>query len=335
MSRLRIGIVGVGRHGSRYARHAARDVDGMELAAICRRGEKEGGALAAELGCDFTPDALELIARPDIDAVVLVTVPDLLENFVSAAAAEGKALLVEKPVAPDPATGQRILSRINDAGLYCLAGHTLRFNTVCLAIREMIPSLGRLDSMTFSQAFPPQLQLDWLDEPERSGGGNILHTGVHCFDLINFFTGMVPSSAFCRTRSIYTSRTEDCFTASLSFEGAGTLAQVGCARSTAGRNGLIEVVGENGHIVADHAHNTLYRIGPDGRHEVQIGAPKMTVLEALRQLRSDLVRQAEPAIGYRDGLCAVAVADACYRSSRCGSTAEVETPAFAFSSNSR
>ncbi len=314
MASLRLGIIGAGRHGSRYAHHAAKDLEGLRLSAICRRDRRSGGALAAELGCDFTGDAFELIAREDVDAVALVTVPDLLEGFIEAVAGHGKALLVEKPVAQDLASALRIADIIDKSGIYCLAGHTLRFNAVCKRIREHIAELGRIDSLSFSQAFPPQLQLAWLDRPERSGGGNILHTGVHCFDLINFFTGMVPGTAFCRARSIYTRRTEDCFSAEFTFEDSQALAHVTCARTTSSRNGLMEIVGEHGQLVGDHVHNTLYRIGKGGREQLDPGDPQMTVLEALRCLRDEVAEGRSPSIKYRDGLAAVAVADACYRS---------------------
>ena len=65
--------------------------------------------------------------------------------------------LVEKPVAPNVKIGSRLLRRIEEGETYCMAGHTLRFNTVCRALRAEVSSLGRLDTMVFSQRFPPQL----------------------------------------------------------------------------------------------------------------------------------------------------------------------------------
>ncbi len=318
MSRLRVGIVGVGRHGSRYARHTARDVEGLELVAVCRRDRDQGTALAGELGCEYTADAYELIGRDDIDAVVLVTVPDLLEDFAVAAARAGKRLLVEKPVALDLASGRRILSAIEEAGVYCMAGHTLRFNAVCRRLRQEVGSLGRIDSLVLSQRFPPQLHLGWLDRPERSGGGNILHTGVHCFDLIRFLVGLQAHSVSCTTHSIYTERTEDGFAAHLRFTDSAALGMVTCSRSSGGRNGLIEISGENGQLVADHVLNTLYRVSAEGREEVPLTEPKMTVPEALEQFAADAREGTEPLVSYRDGLAAVAVADACYRSAKSG-----------------
>jgi predicted dehydrogenase len=323
MSSLGVGIVGVGRHGSRYARHAARDVPGLTLKAVSRRNREAGTALARELGCDWHGDAHELIDRDDIDAVVLVTVPDLLPDLLERAAARGKALLIEKPVAPDLAAGRKMLELIEAAGVHVVAGHTLRMNAVCRALREAVPELGRIDTVLLSQRFPPALELTWLDQPERSGGGNILHTGVHGFDLIPFLTGLDVKAAACTMGSVYTQQTEDTFAATLRLGDGAATASVTCSRTTASRNGLVEISGEHGQLVGDHVLGTLYRLDAGGRKELPVGEPVHTVLALLRRFAEDLMGGNPPSIPYRSGLTAVAVADACYRSARSGRFEEV------------
>ncbi|MFT5040498.1 MAG: putative dehydrogenase [Hyphomicrobiaceae bacterium] len=323
MSELGLGIVGVGRHGSRYARHAVNDVDGVTLRAIAQRNPEAGQALATELGCDWHADPYELIARPDIDAVVLVTIPSLLPDLIAAAAAHGKALLVEKPIAPNLEAGLAVLKLVEDASLYAVAGHTLRMNSLCLAMREAARGLGRIDTIIFSQRFPPALELDWLDDPARSGGGNILHTGVHCFDLIPFLTGLVPTQVACRMASVYTQHTEDTFTSTLSLGDGKALASVACSRTTASRNGLIEISGEHGQIVGDHVLGTLYRLDGNGRHELPVPAPVYTTRALLERFVADLNAGAAPHIPLRAGLAAIAVADACYRSAASGKFEDV------------
>ena len=323
MSNLRLGIVGVGRHGSRYARHAAHDVPGMELAAVCRRDEHLGRELAGELGCGYSPDALDLIRRDDVDAVALVTVPDLLPELIEAAVTAGKHLIVEKPVAVDLAAGRRILRAVEGSSVHCLAGHTLRFNPVCLAVRDHVKSLGRIDSIVLTQRFAPQLQLAWIDNPARSGGGNILHTGVHGFDLVPFLTGLRPRAVACTTRSTYTKRTEDNFAAVLQLDDGQALAMVSCSRSTDSRSGHIEVSGDRGQLVGDHVTGTLDCIDNDGRRRILDGAPAATVCLLLQRFAADIASGTPPTISYRDGLAAVAVADACYRSAKSGRFEEV------------
>lgn len=326
VKRLRLGIVGVGRHGARYARHAARDLDEVELVAVCRRDVAAGAELARELGCDYVSDARGLIERADVDAVALVTVPHLLEELIDACIAAGKPVLVEKPVAPDLDTGNRIAHKLRHSSLPCMAGHTLRFNAVVRRIHELVPSLGRIDTIVLTQRFPPQNQLEWIDDPERSGGGNILHTGVHCFDLIRHLTGLEPQSVACTTRSICTVRTEDNFSALLTFHAHSALALVACSRSTRSRNGTIEISGENGQLVGDHVHNSLAMIGPERRTTIDVGTPAQTVLEATRAFARAVLGGTKPEPDYDDGLAAVAVANACYAAARSGGRAPVVLP---------
>lgn len=312
-ARIRLGIVGAGKHGSRYAAHAARDVEGLELAAVCRRDRGQGQALADQLGCGYEADAEALLRRKDIDVVVLATVPRLLPRLVEVAVAEGKRLVVEKPVAPTLDQGVALLELLERSGAWCLAGHTLRFNAAVNTLRRELPSLGRIDSFLFSQRFPPVLDLAWLDTPEESGGGNILHTGVHSFDLLRWLSGSEVASVAAQARSVRTQRTEDHFQALLEMQRPGLLAQSACSRSTDSRNGLIEVSGEHGQLVVDHVLGTGYRLSPRGREDLDCGAPRMTVRCLLESMVESLRGDAPPAIPYRDGLAAVAVAEACYR----------------------
>jgi predicted dehydrogenase len=323
--RLRTGIIGVGKHGQRYAQHAAEDLDELELVAVARRDEARGRAVAERFRCEFTSDVLSLADRRDLDLLIVAAAPALIESVVPLAAARGTRLLIEKPVALDLASGRQISAALARAGVYCMAGQTLRLNTVVQSLVAHIGELGRIDSMSFSQRFPPQLELAWLDDPNQSGGGNVLHTGVHCFDLCRLLSGRDPTTVTCTGRSVYTQRTEDVFTACLAFDG-GPEAIVGCSRTTRSRNGLVEITGEHGQLVGDHVHTTLYRIDEKGRTSIELGPPRHTVLEMLRLLVEDCRLDRAPSIPYGTGLAAVAIADACYRSMRSGLNERVVMP---------
>jgi predicted dehydrogenase len=313
VSKLRLAIVGVGKHGARYAKHAAEDLDDVELVAVWRRDAAQGREVARRYDCEYAADARAMVERRDVDAVVFAAVPAILEDLVIAAANAGKRLLVEKPVARDLESGLRIERAIAAAGVYCMAGQTLRFNRVVNRMRDTVATLGRIDSLVLTQRFPPQFTLEWLDDPALSGGGNILHTGVHCFDAIRYITGLEPAEASCTMRSVYTRRTEDNFIAQLTFRDSDALAVVSCSRTPRSRNGAIEIGGEHGQLVGDHVLNVLYRLGAEGREDFALEPPQLAVLEALRQFVAD-GGKAAPRATYRDGLVAVAVARACYAS---------------------
>src|SRR5207248_4977597 len=94
-----IGLIGLGRHGGRYAQHLLDGVTGCHLVAVSRRDRTAGQAFAQSAGVVFVPDWREMLERKDIDAIVVVTPPNVNHDICIAAAKAGKAILIEKPLA--------------------------------------------------------------------------------------------------------------------------------------------------------------------------------------------------------------------------------------------
>ena len=117
-----------------------------------------------------------------------------------------------------------------------------------------------------------------------------------------------------QVRRVRTRNTEDHFVSVLAMQSPGLLAQVACSRSTESRNGLIEVSGEHGQLVIDHVLGSGYRLSARGREELAIDAPRLTVRFVLERLVDDAKRDLPSPIPFRDGLAAIAIAEACYRS---------------------
>ena len=73
---MRIGIIGVGTHGSRYANHIVNDMDEFDLAAISRRS-LDGKDQAVQWNCGWHQNCLELVADRQVEAVIAVVPPAL------------------------------------------------------------------------------------------------------------------------------------------------------------------------------------------------------------------------------------------------------------------
>ena len=211
---------------------------------------------------------------------------------------------------------------IAKAGVPFMVAHTLRFNSVVRAVREELATLGTLHQVCLSQRFEPS-PLAWIDDPRLSGGGNILHTGVHSFDLLRFFAGADPSSVIARTRRLVTRHTEDSFVASFSFP-TPLLGSVNGSRATAGRSGTIEIAGEHGQIHADHVHGWGVRLRGTRSEPLIVAPPVPTVRETLHAFARAIRDGEPPPITLTDGLWAVSMAEACYRSASSNREAEIE-----------
>src|SRR6516225_2522829 len=198
MSPFPVGLIGAGKHGQRYLQHIRADTPELRLVALSRHDATRGAAQARELGCRFHAEWQALVADPAVEGVVAVVPPALHRPIADAAAAAGKALLIEKPLATTGADAAAIARRVRQAAIPCLMAHTLRWNTVVRALRERMSNLGPLRALVVNQRFEPS-SLDWLDRPELSGGGILLHTGVHSFDLVRWLTGAEVRRVWRRT----------------------------------------------------------------------------------------------------------------------------------------
>ncbi len=318
---LGVGIVGAGKHGERYLRHIA-DVPELRLVALTRRDRTRGEAQARAYGCRFHADPERLIADPDVDAVVLVVPPTLNPDLAASAARAGKALLIEKPLATTLADCRRIATAVATAGVTAMVAHTLRFNAVVSAIRTVLATIGPLHAAVITQRFEPSA-LAWLDTRAIAGGGIVLHTGVHSFDLLRYLTGDEARRVSAHTDRVATRDTEDNFAAAIEME-RGTLALVGGSRATAGRSGAIELAGRDGQLVGDHVHGHVARLLGTERRALAIGEPVATVAATLREFAAAIDERRAPSITIADGAASVAIAEACYRAARSGRSEAVE-----------
>ena len=317
MRRITVGLIGAGKHGQRYAHHVRADVPELVLGALCRRDARAGAEQARALGCRFHADWRALVADPAVEAVIAVVPPTLHPAIAAAVAAAQKPLLIEKPLAPTAAAAREIVRVLGAAGVPALMAHTLRWNAVVRALRERLSSLGPLRALVLNQRFEPS-PLAWLDDPQIAGGGIILHTGVHGFDLVRWLTGREVARVWCRATRVNTARTEDNFLAVLELEGSDALVAVSGSRSTAGRSGLIDVAGAHGQLLGDHALGFAHAVRGLERTPIPVGEPVPTVREALRSFVRLILDAEPPPATLEDGARAVAIAEACLASAATG-----------------
>ena len=317
MDTIRFGLIGAGKHGSRYAKHIVEDIPQAELVAVCRRGRQEGEALATKYRCSSYVDYRQILEDTRINAIAIVVPPYLHQQIVTAACQTGKHILLEKPFATSVAEGQQMLAALSHSGSRCMVAHTLRFNAVVQTLKHRIPQIAPLHSLYLSQRFE-QSPLVWLDRKAESGGGIVLHTGVHSFDLLRFLSGYEATHVWCQTKTVLTKETEDnfsmfCQLSDMSHSHVIHGAAAG-SRSTMSRSGLIEISGEHGQLVGDHHHGFAYFIQGAERTTLSVPPPLPTIREMLQVFVNCLLDGTPFPITPEDGLRAVAIAEACYRS---------------------
>jgi len=323
MARLRIGLIGVGKHGSRYARHIVQELPEVRLVALARRTFELARRQAEEFGCRAYADYHDLMAAPDIDAVIVVVPPTLHRQIIETAAALRRPVLLEKPAAVSVVEGRLMLQTTRAAEIPVMVAHTLRYNGVVRLLLEARTRIGRLHSLRISQRFEPS-RPGWIDDPAIAGGGMILHTGVHSFDLMRVLGHLEAERVSCEMSRVGTARTEDNFTAIIRLADGCTLASIAGSRATASRSGAVELAGEHGQLIADHVLNTLSLLHGSTLSPLPSPAPVPTVREVVRDFAAAIARGAPVPIPLEEGIKAVAIAEACYEAARAAEAVSVQ-----------
>ncbi|MFH1277582.1 MAG: Gfo/Idh/MocA family oxidoreductase [Candidatus Eisenbacteria bacterium] len=310
---MRFGLVGVGRHGIRYARHLlGGDVPGARLAAICRRDETRGRALAEEWDVAFHRDVFSLAHDGGVDALLVVSLSEHHAESVDAAAEARKPVLVEKPLAPDLAGCDRIADSAEKAGIAVMVAQTSRYEGVIEGLFRAVPSIEPVREVFFSLRSEDRTHEEGVFRESLSDGGALLDSGVHYFDLLPRLIGPVEE-VWCETHFLRGSPIDDGYTALFRFGGGGR-AVVDMGRWGGSRHEAIQVVGEGGILLASRTPAALERVVGRERGAVPFPEVPGTLIPALRDFVRVCRGEAKPPIGIADGRAAVALVDACRRS---------------------
>jgi predicted dehydrogenase len=313
---LRIGLIGVGRHGSRYIHHLLHDLPGVSLAALCR---KRVGDELTSLPTTEIPvygDYRALIADPTVEAVVVVTPPSLCPEICLEAVKAGKPILIEKPLAPTGREARAMVTAAEEAGVLLMTAQTMRFDSTILLLKDHLPEIGRLRYATFTSRIETKASAPVLS-PIPGQRGALLEFGVHLLDLVPFLTGEEVVDVRCELDQLPAVVPE-----TMAIVQAQTTRGIRCvmdiARVVAGRVARTEWVGTRGQIAADWFHHRVTGVIGDTAPLEWAVQPQQTILATLRAFVHAIETKTQPPITGRDGCRAVEVADACYRSAELG-----------------
>lgn len=189
---LRVGIAGLGRLGKRHAEQLARHTPGARLVAACSPVAEELDWARETLGVPrLYADYAELLADPEIDAVVLVTPTTLHADQTSAALRAGKHVFVEKPLSLDVATCEAVEAVARDyPDQVAMVGFVRRFDPSYARAKAAIDAsqLGRpflVRSQTCDQNDPAGFFVRFAP----SSGGIFMDCSVHDIDLARWMLG--------------------------------------------------------------------------------------------------------------------------------------------------
>ncbi len=203
MSSKRIGIavVGLGRIAELAVLPAFRHSKKTCLVSLVSGDERKAARLAQKFGAAdyYSYDDFALcLNHPQVQAVFIATPNGTHADFTERAAAAGKHVLVEKPMATTVEDARRMIETCRNAGVRLMVAYRKYFDPASLALRKIAASgkLGRLVAM--HSAFTIMVGKKapaWHFDRRLSGGGSLMDLGVYCVNTARWIVGRDPVEA--------------------------------------------------------------------------------------------------------------------------------------------
>ncbi len=249
---VRAAIIGLGRWGRSLVNSVQGKSDAIRFVRAHTRTPASAEAFCREKNIPLAGSFDEILADPNIDAVVLATPHTQHEMQVRQAAAAKKHIHVEKPITLDFRSAQAVIGAAQKAGVVLAVGFCRRFHPSVAEVRNRLSDgrLGNVMSMvaqhttSTGQFIPPD---NWRATPEEAPGGALTAVGVHSLDHMIEFAGRVRD-VHCLTARYIPGPSDDTTTVMLRFE-SGATGLVFCSVATAtnfsftlyGSKGLAEI----------------------------------------------------------------------------------------------
>ncbi len=333
---IQIGIIGGGNISETHAR-AAREIDGVEISAICGRNREKVARLCELYGGAAFEDLPSFLAYKPMDLVMIGSPSGLHAEQGMAAARRGLHVLVEKPLDITTDSADGLIRECEQASVKLGVCFQDRVAPDICRLKELVDA-GRLGKPILVSG-----RVKWCRTPEYysgprwrgtwalDGGGALMNQGVHTVDLLLWLMGDVEVVSAKAITALHDIEVEDTIVATLEFANdaigtleAGTSVYPGYPRR-------IELTGSEGTIILEH--DRILRIDlrtpvPDAdvsaveNSNASATSPVVSDVSGHIRILEDFLRAIEtngtPRCDGREGRRSVELVQAIYESARTG-----------------
>ena len=254
MSPLRFAIIGIGNIAPLHAA-AIRGTHDAELVAVATRNSERGTQFAAEHGGTWYADYRELLKRGDIDVVAICTPHDLHLPMTLDAAAAGKHVLCEKPMARTVAECDEMIAACERVGVTLGVIYQSRFEPLVRKLKSALDEgqIGKLlwvsTCTIWYRSDEYYRSADWRGTWAREGGGVLINQGSHALDLFLWLTGM-PTRITAKMRTLnHQIEVEDAVMAQLEYAGGALGSVQATTIAFPGFSERMEFFGDRGSVI--------------------------------------------------------------------------------------
>ena len=274
-------------------------------------------------------DWSDLLARSDVDAVVIATRHDSLAEITKAAIDSNKHVLVEKPAARSPEELLPVIEAAKGKKLKVHAGFNHRYHRALLKAREIFLSgvLGPMLMIRARYGHGGRLGYDkeWRADPVLAGGGELIDQGPHLIDLSRWFLGeFTDIQGFAHTSYWDMPVDDNAFLLLRTPIGQTASLHVSCTEwknlfsmEIYGREGKLEISGLGGSYGVERLtwYRMLPEMGPPETMAWEYPMPDDSWTAETTEFLEDIVHDRQCSVGLNDAYEALRIVSHVYRSS--------------------
>jgi predicted dehydrogenase len=315
-SPVRLALLGPGGFGRERA-IAISNSPVTVLSACYSPIVAEREACARQFGGKAVTDEAEIWDDPEIDGVVISTPNQLHLPQIRQAAASGKHVFVEKPIAPGVAEALEIIEACDNAGLVLMVGHNSRRRERIRKMKALLVEgvLGQVVAAEAHNSHAGGLSIqpeDWRWYPENCPGGPLSQLAVHHADSLQYLLGPVVRVSGWQRHLAVKAAIDDVTVTLLEFE-SGALGYLG-AHYVVPDVRFVHLLGTEANVRWDRATGLLLE-SEAGREVIPV-EENDTVFEEIEEFAHCIGTGAKPEVGGEGALRALAVIEAAVLSSQ-------------------
>jgi myo-inositol 2-dehydrogenase/D-chiro-inositol 1-dehydrogenase len=312
---LRIACIGCGFIGRRHLENVMA-MDGVEVSALADINLAAAEAFLRDFGGRYaTSEPTRILEDPEVDAVIISTHHDSHTPLALQAAAAGKHILIEKPMALSVEDCHRIVAAVERAKITASVNFKFRMAPAVLMTKRLVPqpvaTVGQL-------AMNPMPADAWVRDPIR-GGGLILATACHVLDMIYWLNESEPVR-------IYADGVSDVAAVTVRFANSAvaSLLLADAGENPYGGKWLHQVFdGRQSAVLYDHFRQASFSCGQPSHFAAPLDLRADGTYGVLEDFAASIRAVRSPVTTVRDGLRATLLATKILDSLRTGEPQEV------------
>lgn len=307
IKKLKWGVAGCGRYAENTFIPTMHQMRKSSVHSVFSNSIERAKSVAQKQGIPLYFSDYNDFLRSDIDAVYISSAnADHYKQVIEAAAA-GKNILCEKPLALNSAEAEEMIKVCRENNVKLAINYVFHFHPLVKKARELIENemIGRFISVTtnFNIEIAPSSN---FRHSSAGGGGALMDVGTHMIDLLRYFGGEISSISGVMDSVVYKSEVDDFASAIVKFEKGG-YGYFNVSFNSKKAFNRVEILGHKGALsiekmIANRHSPSKLTILIDGEAKKSFRKRANKQLLLLKSVQRSFLKNEEPLVSGNDGL---------------------------------